>query len=302
MSRLTALGTALLLLVASVTCVFLGLWQWNRHQARSAQVDLIHANLHADPVPIEDLLGPGLVGPLDPDDVWHPVTVTGTWMPGSGVQLRNRPVADGNASHALAMLLTDAEQCLVVDRGWWRQTDVVPEGALEVPDGEASLVLRLRAAEAPDERTPPAGEVYRIVPEQVWEEAFPGASRACSLVTSAYGVLVDPPPTGTLGVLPDPDTSLRSHLSYAFQWWFFALAIPVAGVVLHRRGREAEQVGAADRTRPGVASLRRRPSLEDEEDAILDAQERRGAGSTEVPTGVPTGVPTETQASDTSSA
>lgn len=280
------IATALALLAASVVCALLGVWQWHRHVDRSAQVALITANLHADAVPITDLLGDGLEQPLVAEDVWRPVQVQGTWVADSGVQLRNRPVAGANASHALALfrITTDdgAAHLLVVDRGWWRQTDQVPAGALEVPDGETTLVLRLRAAELPDDRTDPPGEVYRIVPDQVLAQGAADTDPASGeLLSSAYGALASPAPAEPLQALPDPDTSLRSHLSYAFQWWFFALAIPVAAVVLHRRAQEeAEAEARPGGTRPGGNATsarggrRRRPSLEDEEDAILDAAER----------------------------
>lgn len=273
MSRWGKVGVVLLLVVASAVCVGLGYWQWSRHTARAAQVSLITTNLDAEPVPVEEVLGPDLLSPLDPQDVWQPVSVTGTWVQESGVQLRNRPVDGANASHALGLLRTDSGALLVVDRGWWRQIDVVPDGALDLPQGTVDLVLRIRAAEPPDARTPPAGEVYRIVPEQVVAEgiarASGGTQPADPLVTSAYGIVESPSPGEPLSLLPDPDTSLRSHLSYAFQWWFFAAAIPVAGVILARRDREGADPDDADETE----SRRRRPTLEEEEDALLDAQE-----------------------------
>lgn len=273
MSRLGKLGVALLVILASGVCVGLGYWQWNRHTARAAAVNLITTNLDAEPVEITELLGADLLTPLDGEDVWHPVTVTGTWVPASGVQLRNRPVDGANASHSLALLRTDQGTLLVVDRGWWRQTDVVPDGALDTPGGQVELVVRMRLAEPPDERTPPAGEVYRIVPEQVVAEGFdqspPPEVTESALVTSAYGIVESPAPGDPLHLLPDPGTSLRSHLSYAFQWWFFAAAIPVAGVILARRDREDSE--GEDSPKP--ERRRRGPTLEEEEDALLDAQE-----------------------------
>ncbi|WP_146197024.1 SURF1 family protein [Serinibacter arcticus] len=271
-------GVVGLLLLGVAVCVLLGLWQLSRHNDRVAQVDLITTNLDAPVAPLTDVLGDD----LDPQDVWRPVTVTGTWVEGSGVQLRNRPVQDANASHALALFRTDETpaRVLVVDRGWWRQTDVVPDGSLEVPGGTSEIVVRLRAQEDLDERANPAGEVFRVHPGSVLEQTSLDADALDgALVTSAYGMIVSPVPTTPLGALPDPDTSLRSHLSYALQWWFFAAAIPVAAVVLKRRAdaEDAEAAAeAAGEERP-VAARRRRASMEDEEDALLDAAERAAA-------------------------
>ncbi|TNU76639.1 SURF1 family protein [Miniimonas arenae] len=291
-------GVVLLVLAASATCVLLGRWQYHRHTDRVAQVDLVQTNYDADAVPAADLLGPDLTDPLDPGDVWRSVEVTGTWVAGSGVQLRNRPVNGANASHALALLRTDDGALLVVDRGWWRQTDVVPDGALTVPSGRADVVVRLRAAETADGRTNPEGEVYDVVALDVVQAAFgpdpaawPAAVATGTLVEDAYGMLASPAPIAPLGALPKPDEDLGNHLSYAFQWWVFALTIPIATVVIGRRSRrdaelEAAQEGAlAAGEAPPVAPaprVRRRPTMAEEEDAILDAaeEERRTAGRT----------------------
>lgn len=256
MSRWKRLGVVVLIIVASAACVGLGYWQLTRHNARAAQIDLIETNLDAEVVPATDLLGDSLTDGLAPADVWRPVEVRGTWVADSGVQLRNRPVDGANASHALGLLRTESGTLLVVDRGWWRQTDVVPTGALDVPDGEVTLVIRLRAAETGDDRSPPLGQVYWIVPEDVVSQGFDGAAPAevasASLVRDAYGIVASPRPAEPLQLLPDPDATFGSNLSYAFQWWFFALAIPVAGVILARRAREDAAAAAAELAQGGA--------------------------------------------------
>ncbi|MGQ4497135.1 SURF1 family protein, partial [Dermabacteraceae bacterium P13101] len=67
--------------------------------------------------------------------------------------------------------------------------------------------------------------------------------------------------------VPKPDTSLGPHLSYAFQWWIFALFFPGALIYAGRRNLQ-EQSAAPVAPRPKPRSQRRRD--EDEEDAILD--------------------------------
>jgi len=278
-ARLRAVGVVLLIALGSVACGFLGLWQLHRHQERVAQVEVIESNFDAAPVPLAEVL-PG--DDLDPAAVWRPVELTGRWVEGSGVQLRNRPVQDANASHALALFLTDETpaRALVVDRGWWRQESVVPDGALDVP-GEAptTVTVRLRAEEPLDERTNPAGEVFRVHPPSVLEQSgLDAADLGGTLVTGAYGMIAEPRPSGVLGSLPVPDTSLRSHLSYALQWWFFGAALPVAAVVLKRRtDADAAEALAAAEGGTVVPTRRRRTTMADEEDAILDAAEAAAA-------------------------
>lgn len=275
-ARLRAVGVVLLIVLGSVACGFLGLWQLHRHQERVAQVDVIESNFDAAPVPLAQLLP---ADDLDPAEVWRPVELTGAWVEGSGVQLRNRPVQDGNASHALAIFLTDETpaRALVVDRGWWRQESVVPEGALDVPSqAPTTITVRLRAQEPLDERSNPAGEVFRVHPPSVLEQSgLEEADLGGTLVTSAYGMIAEPRPSGVLGSLPVPDTSLRSHLSYALQWWFFGAALPVAAVILKRRtdADAADALAAAEGGAGTAPARRRRVTMADEEDAILDAAE-----------------------------
>src|SRR5699024_3730376 len=70
------------------------------------------------------------------------------------------------------------------------------------------------------------------------------------LVTGAYGELVSEEPSAERpAALPSPDTSLGPHLSYAFQWWVFALFFP--GALIYR-------TGGSSRTSPR-RSTRRRP-------------------------------------------
>lgn len=266
-------GLVLLLTVSSLACVGLGYWQWARHAERAAQVAIITTNLEAAPVPAQDLLGPDARTPVAPNDVWRRAELTGEWVPGSGVQLRNRPVDGANASHALGLLRTPSGTIVAVDRGWWRQGDAVPPGALDLPPGQEEIVVRLRAAEPRDPRTPPPGQAYSVTPEALLDSLVAAGhltegealALAPELAAGTYGIQVEPVPTAPLAPLPSPDTGLRSHLSYAFQWWFFALAIPVAGVVLVRRDRDDDD----DAPRP--ARTRRRPTLAEEEDALLDA-------------------------------
>lgn len=156
----------------------------------------------------------------------------------------------------------------------------MPDGALDVPgDAPTTVTVRLRAEEPLDERTNPAGEVFRVHPPSVLEQSgLDAADLGGTLVTGAYGMIAEPRPSGVLGSLPVPDTSLRSHLSYALQWWFFGAALPVAAIVLKRRtDADAAEALAAAEGGTVVPARRRRTTMADEEDAILDAAEAAAA-------------------------
>lgn len=313
-------GVVVVGVLVAAACVLLGRWQWSRHVQRVEFAATVDANIAAAVVPLRDLLADA-GGSLDPDDEWRPARVRGTYVAGSAI-LRSRPVDGQPAVHVLAPMavtMPDGEQAvLVVDRGW------LPAGAEETPGavpaspaGEVTAVVRLRPVEEQGRDGPP-GQVYRVHPPSVL--AASGAADLDLPLLEVYGVLAaeDPAPAVAPTPLPPPSTSLRSHLSYAVQWWLFALGALVGVVVLARReaaalagggldargpsgsgpggsgpgdseSGDSESGGPAGRDGPagsqapaGVTSpatatpvrRRRRPSAEDEEDALIDVQLR----------------------------
>ncbi|MBO1750209.1 SURF1 family protein [Actinotalea sp. BY-33] len=274
------LGVALL--VAGI-CVAAGLWQWNRHADRSAAVEIVRSNYEAAALPVAEVLTPG--EPLPEDAVWQPVTLEGTYDDESTVLLRNRPVGGQPGYHVLTPLEISAGplagEVLVVDRGWVPTAARGSGPALEpaAPTGVVEVTARLRADEAPATRDAPAGQVHTISTDQVREAG--GGRWAADATLDAYGSLMTENGSAPvdLGALARPSTDLGSHLSYAFQWWVFALGALGGGVVLLRRERAAEveddelalaRASATDRP----ARRRRRPTVDDEEeDALLDAQQ-----------------------------
>ena len=299
-----AVGLVLLGVAMAVACVFLGRWQWHRHVDRDAAIQVVERNYSADPVPLADLLPePGAA--LDPDDVWRQATVTGTYDADAAVLLRNRPVDSQPGFHVLVPLRLADGAVLVVDRGWvaW---DADASGEVSVPAppaGQVTVTVHLRADEPASERGAPDGQVQAIHVEQVLAA---GGADAPVPTFGGYGAAVDEDPAAptALGALPAPSTDPGSHLSYAFQWWTFAVGSVAALTWLARRelleavppaGEDDEGgEGATDGTRstdaagpasttPGRARTRvpartsrarRRPSDEETEDALIDSQTR----------------------------
>lgn len=280
MSRRRAASVLAVALVVAAGCVVAGIWQWTRHVDRSAAVALVETNYDAAPAGLPDVLGDG----LQPGEVWRPVAVRGAYV-GAAV-LRNRPVSGTPAAHALGVLrVADgpwAGRLLVVDRGWFPAAEAADGRA--VPGGVVDVVARLRAAEPPADRDAPAGQVQAIAVVQVLAAAgVPGGD----VVADAYGVVATEDGRSPDGVtpVPRPDADLGPHLSYAFQWWVFALGALVGAVALLRREAaegaataSATTGGTADAAAPGrptkaTSRRRRRPTAEEEEDAILDAAE-----------------------------
>ena len=292
------LGTMAVAAVVAAGCVGAGMWQWHRHTVRSAGVEIVQRNYDAEPVALAELVTPGV--PVDRADVWRPVLLRGQYLT-EPVLLRNRPTQGQPALHVLAPFqVTDGPlsgSVLVVDRGW------VPPGEdgagarvlPEVPAGVLDLEVRLRALERPSGRSAPAGQVQAIAAQEVRGAAGAAGAWPDDATLLAYGAAVSEDGAALTGVAPlgVPSTDPGPHLSYAFQWWVFALGALVGGVVLLRRDGETEDGTTADGTTaddeaqqeqraadrvPEAGSTHRvrrgrRPSAEEEEDALLDAQQ-----------------------------
>ncbi len=287
-----ATGLVLLAVVLAVTCTFLGRWQWNRHVVRDAQILLVQTNYSADPVPLDELL-PTTTTPMPTADVWRPVRVSGRYDVAGTVLLRNRPVDSEPGFHVLVPLVLDGAlggptgAVLVVDRGWvtWGDDAAGPADVPAPPSGTVTATVRLRQDEQATDRSAPPGQVQAISVPQVLAAGGGSLVGATPDAFDAYGALVeeDPAPAQVLGALPTPSTDPGSHLSYAFQWWTFALGSLVGFGMLARRevveGREGDRPApapgpGADPGSPPRRRSRSRPSDEETEDALIDSQTR----------------------------
>ncbi|MDM7830953.1 SURF1 family cytochrome oxidase biogenesis protein [Cellulomonas edaphi] len=283
-----AVGLCLLAVALATACVFLGRWQWNRHTYRDAQIAIVNENFGADPVPLSTVLTPDQ--PLAGDQVWRPVLVTGHYEPDRTVELRNRP-ADGipayhvlvpfvvdDSSAGTAATPTDAGTVLVVDRGWVAtgedaSADVV---APAPPAGDVTITVRLRASEPDSRRKAPPGQVQAIAVDEVLDVAGIDAP-----TWQVYGGLESesPAPADVPGTLPEPSTDPGSHLSYAFQWWVFALGSLVGFTWMARRElREAADQERVPADRAPRKPRRKEGRAEADEDALVDAQLAQSSG------------------------
>lgn len=286
------LAVGVVLLVA--LCLVAGRWQWNRYVDREAEIQRIEANYAAAPVPVAEVL-PEPGADLGPADVWRPVTLEGRYATDATVLLRNRPVGGSPGFHVLVPFVTEPTPTapdglvVVVDRGFVPLgTDAVTPGDVPAaPEGTVEATVTLRADEPASDREAPQGQVQAIATDQVLAAGPEGGDWAAGRTVGAYGQLraEDPAPAQPLQPLPKPDTDPGSHLSYAFQWGVFALGALAGFWLLVRRDRrdargEDGTLTAGDllaehdpdAARPRRDPRSRRPTAEDEEDALIDAQ------------------------------
>ena len=272
------LGLVLVALLVAAGCTFAGFWQWQRGEDRERDVEILRGNFSATPVAIDAILE-SPTAPLASTDTWRPVTLEGRYVEDSTVLLRNRPVSGSPAFHLLAPFTIDAPgssfdgAVLVVDRGWvpLGQDAAGAASVPEPPTGDVSIEVRLRPAERESPRTAPPGQSHSIAPAPVLASTGLGTD---SLVAQAYGSLVEesPAPAVVPGALDLPSTDFGPHRSYAMQWWVFALGALVGFGIL--ASRELRGAVSADEPAPSAPERRqrRRPTAEEEEDALIDAQ------------------------------
>jgi cytochrome oxidase assembly protein ShyY1 len=275
-----------LAVVFAIACAFLSNWQFTRNQERSAQLALVAENYDAPPVPLSDLVPAD--GELSPQDEWHPVILTGTYLPDEQLLVRNRPHGGTSAFEVLVPFRLHDGRVLLVDRGWVApgQDQPVPDAIPAPPSGEATVVVRLRPGEAlpSSGRSAPDGQVPTINLGLVADMLAPAAGEA--LEQSTYGVMMseDPAPATAPTALEPPSDDPGPHLSYAIQWILFAvMGFVFIGYVIrterrHRRedaeDAESEDGGTDAATAAPPASRRRRDRDAEDEDALLDAAGR----------------------------
>ncbi len=262
------LGALIGVVILSVVFVFLGRWQYHRHEARSVRNALVNTNYSAQPVTLSSLLPTvrdSPTAPLPRTLEWRPVTTTGTYLTEKTVLLRNRPQNDQNGYNVLVPLRTAEGPILLINRGWipaGSASAAEPDAIPAPPSGQVQVVSRLRPAEPATTRRAPAGQANRIAVRQLAEALGPADARQ---VVGAYGLLASetPRPAQTPQLSTKPDPGLGINYAYAVQWVAFALSGYVLfGVAMVREVRRRN----GDEPQPLRVPWRRRERDEYDED------------------------------------
>jgi len=252
----------------AVICVGLAQWQWARRLEAVAEIRVVAQNWDAAPVALREVL-PG-DAPLNADAEWTPVVLQGEYLLDEQLLVRTRPFAGRPGFEVLTPLLLDSGEVFIVDRGWvpTGEAQDFPDIVPAPPTGTVEVLVRLKPGEPTIAgRGAPEGQIATIhLPELV--ERVEGGP----VISGAYGLMdsespaVEERPTAALRPAPDEGP----HLSYTFQWYLFALLGYIGyGWALRqeRRSLLAELSGE-----PIPQRVRRRPSDDEIEDAIVDRQ------------------------------
>lgn len=246
--RMLALHVLVLALVA--TLVSLGTWQLERLEEARARSAAQIERLEAAPAPVGELLD-GL-SLRDTDRLaeleFRRVEATGTWRPDDEVLQRGRSYQGRPGFHVLTPLDLDSGGTVLVRRGW------VPfDNDLEPPVPDAAPPQGTVTVQGYLERSipQPTGPIAQRDPAEGELDVVFHADLdrlGTQLGADVLPMLVhleaqQPPQAGPLPVpAPRPATDDGPHLSYAIQWFAFALiATGMYGLWLRRRVRGDER-------------------------------------------------------------
>lgn len=240
--------------------VWLGFWQLDRWEDKSAEVALQESNMAADPVPVGRLTAPGAA--VTADEQWRRVTATGHYDAEHELLVRNRDGSGGVGLHVLTPLVTGDGPALLVNRGWIEQppTATTRPDVPPPPEGRVTATGRLRPAET-EETTGirvrgglPEGQIMIVDVDRIAADSpYP--------VYGGYAELTDQSPEGAdpPEQVPPPELNTGMNISYAVQWWIFT-AIAVAGwIFLMRRELADARSGGAPAAPEGGAAAEPAP-------------------------------------------
>ncbi len=213
-------GYLALTIVFALVSSGLGVWQFARRAEALTEISKIDANYDASPVPLADAL-PNLDSFVETQK-WLPVTVTGTYLVEDQLLVRNRPLNINPGFEVLTPLRQDDGTVFVVNRGWLPtgQNQDAPDAVPEPPTGQVTVVARLKAGEPTlAGRTASGDQIATINLDDVAERLD------APTYTGAYGLLdtEDPPAAERPTAVVRPIRDEGPHLSYALQWFVFAL-------------------------------------------------------------------------------
>lgn len=219
-----------------------GFWQLDRLDQRRTFNSHVLERSQTEPVALDSILARLDDGSLTIDEAeWLPVVIAGTYLPDQVVEFNNSQ--QGRAGdNVLTALVEDGEgrRTVIVNRGF------VPLGidAPPAPEIRVENLGFVRPSEVRDrggltdaDDGEPLTETRRIDIPRLAKQ-FPGDVAPVYVQLTAS----DPPITaGDPEPVVLPELSEGSHLSYAMQWFIFAICVAIGWVLAVRRSFRTNQ-------------------------------------------------------------
>jgi cytochrome oxidase assembly protein ShyY1 len=227
-SNARRVAVVVLAVVVAATCVGLGLWQLRRLEERRDLNATILGRRSAAPISIDDASS----GAGEP---YRRAAARGTYDLEREVLLYGRTL-DGEAGHQVVtpLILADGGAILVV-RGWvpFAMQTVPVRGAAPPADG-VGVSGSLIPDEGDGSTTPDTDGVIRVldvvgIASTLPYDVFPLPLRLIEQTPPQPGSLPTP--------VPSPELSEGPHLSYAIQWFAFAVVAVAGATILLRHDR-----------------------------------------------------------------
>ncbi|QYF74914.1 SURF1 family protein [Cryobacterium sp. PAMC25264] len=261
-------GYLALTIVFAVICSGLGVWQLARRAEAQAEISRVETNFDAEAVPVTEAL-PNLDS-FEESQKWLPVELTGTYLRDEEILVRNRPLNINPGFEVLTPLLLSNGDVFIVNRGWvpTGEDQNAPDSVPAAPAGEVTVIARLKQGEPSlAGRSATGNQIATINLTEIAERL------GTDTYTGAYGLMKseDPATADRPTAVTRPVRDEGPHLSYAFQWFVFALMGFIGlGWAARQEYRTInaedpdERVRAADRARRQAAKPRSDADIEDE--------------------------------------
>ncbi|MBA3605748.1 MAG: SURF1 family protein [Actinomycetota bacterium] len=235
----------LLVVGAIVLMVNLGFWQLRRFDERQQFNAQVETSIAAPPAPLDDVLAAG----TDPATVeWRRVSATGTYLPAETIAVVNRSQGGAAGDLIVTPLQLDDGRILLVERGFVplsATADLPPAGQVEV-SGRLRPSQERRRGGLSDPSSGELREAQRVDVDRLAAQ-LPGP-----LVPMYVELVSSTPPEAAASMVPVaiPDLVDGPHLSYAGQWFIFAIAVGVGWVLAVRRSVRFRVTTATDVAAP----------------------------------------------------
>lgn len=216
--------------VVALVCLRLGFWQLDRLDQRRDLNEQIRSMSSVPAAPLGEVVAE------DAEARWYrKVTATGTFEPDAELILYGRPLDGRPGDHVLTLLRLTDGSAVLVDRGWIpfdAETTAPVGGPAAAPTTEVTVTGTLLPSEEDAAFGDGSDRLRSVNVEEI-------AAHLGEELVPDYVLLADQSPAQPEGlpVPPDPpELSEGPHLSYAIQWFSFAVIAIVGCVVLLRHG------------------------------------------------------------------
>lgn len=212
------LGFGAFVVALAIACVFLGMWQHDRHEQRQHRNDLIEQHADAEATQVQQIAPAGTSWPASQE--WTRVRATGHYDEDHQLLVKFQQRDSQPGVDVIAPLVLADGTAVLVDRGWLQTQDSNArlEDMPAPPSGEVTVTGWLRASSEADGQAvqPQDGQVRAISSTAITDEV------PYELSEGYIALREQDPELDGLAPAEPPDLGIGVNLFYSWQWYFFA--------------------------------------------------------------------------------